>query len=270
MADEQDDDVLELTEEAEAETVEQFDPQSEEDEGEEEHVVTFDGEAAPASGERDSGLVKHLRAQIRERDERLKLLQSQPKKEELGPRPKLADFDYDDEKHDEALNKWLEQKAEAERTEQSAREAECRLQEEWANDLKGYAAKKSELRFPDVQESEDVATAVLSQVQQSVIVKAAENPALVIYSLGKHPAKLEALSQINDPLKLAAAVARLEGGLKVTTTRKPPRPEQTVRGSASVAAGTDKELERLEREAERNGGDRSKIAAYKRQLAGRA
>jgi hypothetical protein len=102
----------------------------------------------------------------------------------------------------------------------------------------------------------------LNDVQQAVIVKAADNPALVLYSLGKHPAKLAELSQITDPLKMAAAVARLEGGLKVMPKRKPPEPEEIASGTASVSHGKDKELERLEKEAERT-GDRTKLIAYK-------
>jgi hypothetical protein len=138
-------------------------------------------------------------------------------------------------------------------------------QEQWQKELQAHADKRAALKFPDAAEAEETATAALTEVQQAVIVKVADNSAQVLYALGKHPARLAELSKITDPLKLAAAVARLEGTLKVMPKRKPPEPEQIASGNASVKHGSDKQLERLEKEAERT-GDRTKLIAYRKQL----
>lgn len=238
----------------------------------EELEITFGDEAAPASGERDTGLVKHLREEIRRRDQELAdFRRTQPKQKiEVGPKPDLwEDCDGDTERYDAALLKWNADKAEAERAETQDQQAAREASEAWQTELRNFEAKRAELKFSDAQDAVEVATSSLTQVQQAVIVKAAANPALVLYSLGKHPAKLAEIASIKDPLKQAAAVAILEGTLKVTTRRKAPDPEEIASGNASVKQGADKTLERLEAEAARNGGDRTKVIAYKaRQKAG--
>ena len=120
-----------------------------------------------------------------------------------------------------------------------------------------------------MQEAEEVALASLSQAQQVVIVKAASNSAMVVHALGKHPAKLAEISKITDPIKLAVAVSKLEGKLSVTKRGGPPEPERIARGGAPVAQGKDKELERLEKEADRT-GDRTKLIAYRQKLKAQA
>jgi hypothetical protein len=103
-------------------------------------------------------------------------------------------------------------------------------------------------------------------VQQAVIVKAAADPALFLYALGKSEAKRSELAKIQDPIKLAAAVARMEGAVKVTT-RKAPTPDRPLSGSSKMPGSADKEIERLEKKAAANGGDRSELIAYKAKLA---
>lgn len=230
--------------------------------------VVFGDEAAPASGEQDSGLVKHLREQIRERDRQLaEARKAQPEQRiEVGPKPTLSGCEYDEERYEAELDAWKGRKAQAEQAESEAERTQREAHEQWQKEIQSYEAKKAGLKFADAEEAISITTAALDMVQQAVIVKVADNPALLKYSLGKHPAKLAELSQIKDPLKLAAAVAKLEGGLKVMPRRKAPEPEEIARGSGSVAAGrTDKELERLEKEAERT-GDRTKVVAYKHGL----
>ena len=104
----------------------------------------------------------------------------------------------------------------------------------------------------------------LSVTQQGIIVKGAQNAAVVIYALGKNSTKLKELSSITDPVKFAFAVANLEKDLKVTTRKAPPPPEKTVTGSAPKSGVVDSQLERLRAEAEKT-GNYSKVAQYQRQ-----
>ena len=97
------------------------------------------------------------------------------------------------------------------------------------------------------------------------MVQGAKNPALVVYALGKNPAKAKELASISDPVKFAFAVANLEAQLKVTPRKPKPEPERVLSGSSRAISGTvDSQLERLREEAART-GDMSKVMAYKRQ-----
>lgn len=274
MADLKDDDALELTEEmeeqSEVEEQEQTEakPAEEAAEEDEEEVVAFEDGDSPAPGEADTHLVRHLRAQLKERDKELKQLRKAPAAPApivVGEKPTLEGCGFDEDRFEASLLQWNERKAQAERQAQEVEQEQRQQTEAWNQELQAHAQKRAALKFKDAQEAEDVVIATLSEIQQAVIVKAAENSAMVVYALGKHPGKLAEISKITDPLKLAAAVARLEGKLTVTKRNGPPEPERIARGSASVeAASGDKTLARLEAEAERT-GDRTKLLAYKRQ-----
>lgn len=269
MADEPKDDELLLTEEAPKGEIEEEEHQADPpgDLGEEELEITFGDGAAPAPGD-ETGLVRHLRDELRERNRELADLrkQAKPQKIEVGPKPTLAGCDYDEERFEAERDAWDERRKAAEATESAADQQASKAREQWERELQSHSSKRAALRFADVDDVEAVATAALNEVQQAVIVKVAENSAQLLYALGKHPAKLAELSQITDPLKMAAAVARLEGGLKVMPRKRAPEPEEIASGTASISGrGTDKELERLEKEAEAS-GDRTKVLAYKRRL----
>jgi len=273
-----DDDTLDLTEELETEQggeeKQEGQPETEGEEAleDEDEVVSFEGEAAPASGEAETGLVKHLRAQLREKAKEVETLRKPapvPQPIEVGEKPTLAGCDYDEEAYEAQLDQWKSRKAQAEEQARTAEQAQKQAAEAWSAELQGHHEKKAALKFKDVQEAEEVALASLSQVQQAVIVKAASNSAMVVYALGKHPAKLAEISKITDPIKLAVAVSKLEGKLSVTKRGGPPEPERIARGGAPVAQGKDKELERLEKEADRT-GDRTKLIAYRQKLKAQA
>jgi len=266
-----DDDVIDLetdeAEQVEAEDVEQ-DAISGEAEDEDSDVIVFDGEAAPASGEAETGLVKNLRDQLRRiQKERDELRKTVPQQQAIvvGDKPTLAGCDYDEERHEAEFTAWQERKAKAEAQQREAEQGRQEAVEGWKREVEGHQAKKSALPFKDVQDAEDVAIAGLTDIQQQVIVRAADNSAMVMYALGKHPAKLAEISKITDPIKMAVAITKLEGKMSVTKRGGPPEPERIARGSASVNAGGDKELERLEKDADRT-GDSSRLIAYRAKL----
>jgi hypothetical protein len=239
-------------------------------EGDEDEVlVTFGDEAAPASNEgQDSGLVRKLRAEIRDRDARLAELAkpSAPQVVEVGEKPTLESCDYDEDTFETALDAWKDRKRQAEEaTTQAQRDAQANPAA-WAEEMADFGRKKLALKVRDFEAAEEEVVAGLSQTQQAIVIKASSDAAKVIYALGKHPAKLATLAAIQDPIKFAVAVSKLEGTLKVTTgNRTAPAPEGIVRGSAPISRQTDKHLQRLEAEAERT-GDRTEVVRYKRQL----
>jgi hypothetical protein len=240
-------------------------------------VVVTIGDTAPPQEEEEIAKapewVRELRKTNRElARENRELKKSQLEKTQvaeasaLGPKPTMADpdIDYDAAKFEVALTKWNEQKRAADQRATDAQAAEKKSQEAWTVRLTEYGEAKSKLKVKDFDEAEAVVVEALSQVQQGIVVQGADNAALVIYALGKNPAKLKELVAIKDPVKFAFTVAKLEKDLKLTTRKAPPPPEKVVTGSAPKSGVVDSQLDRLRAEAEKT-GDYTKVTAYKRQ-----
>lgn len=273
MAGRPEDDVLELTEtDKEPVEIEDQDEASTEGEpadGETDEIaeIVFGDEAAPASGEHDTPAIRQMRKELRETQRQLAEARKQaaPRAIEVGEKPTLAGCDYDEERFEGELDAWKTRKAEAEKAETVAQAQQREWQEYSARQVQAYESGKSALRFPDAQAFHEAEHDILPDAIRKVVIEVADNPALVMYSIFKRPDKGEELSKITNPIGLVKAITKLEGNLKVATRRKAPDPERISSGSASLAMGSDKTLERLEKEAERT-GDRSKIVAYKASL----
>lgn len=268
MADTPDDDVLELEDEQIVDDEgEQPEADTEASDDDDELEIVFGDEAAPASGERDSSVIRELRAAIRERDKALAEARkaAAPKVIDPGPKPTLEACGYDEETFEAALDTWKDAKAKAAQAESEAEAVQRRAAEQWQADLSTYQAQKIALKVPDFDDAQAAVETAMTPAQQAVIVKASGNSAQMIYALGKRPDRLETLSKIDDPIKLAAEIARLEGTMKVSARRKAPDPENPISGNARLSETADKTLERLEREADKT-GDRTKVIAYKRSM----
>lgn len=233
--------------------------------GDEEPAEEQDDKAAPA-------WVKELRKQHREtqrenRELKAKLQQAAPQQQkapEVGKKPTLEDCDYDGDKFEQELTAWHDRKRQAEQIAKQQEEEQKTKQEAWHGRLANYATAKTALKVADFEEAEEVAVSVFSEVQQALIIDAADNPALVVYALGKNPAKAKELAAITNHTKFLREISRLEDTqLKVKTRKGPPAPERTVSGTGKISGGTDSTLEKLRAEAEKT-GDMSKVVAYKR------
>lgn len=279
MADVAEDDVLEHdlpTGDIEVSNEEQTqaDP-PEGDEEEDEVQVSFgdDGDAPPQSEERDSSVIRELRARNREQARELETLRRQsapqPQKIEVGEKPSLESCDFDTDRFEAEYVAWTGRKADAERQEADAQKSLAAQQEAWNKRLAAMEAQKVELPAKAYEQALKEVKSIFDEQQQAMIVRATKNPARMVLALGRMPEKAAELAKISDPVELIAELARLEGKLTVTTQRKAPAPEQIVRGSAPLSRGADKHLERLEAEAERT-GDRTKVVAYKREQKAKA
>ena len=257
----------------------QTEGQGTEGEGAGDEVVVTIGEEAPPTEEEQHAQapewVRELRKSHRELQRKNRELEEQVKAKngtetkpvQLGPKPTLEGCDYDAEKYEAELTKWYEQKRQADEAAAKA-EAEAKSQQEaWQAKLNAYGKAKTELKVKDFDDAEGVVQETLSSTQQGIILQGAENPALLVYALGKNPKKAKELASITDPVKYAFAVAKLETQLKVTNRKAAPPPEKTVRGTGPTSGAVDSQLERLRADAERT-GDYSKVMAYKRSKRG--
>lgn len=259
--------------EVEEEEIEVNEPVEEVEPEDTEEVVVSIGEEAPPPEEHTPApeWVKELRKtnrelqrQNRELQARVQAAPPETKPVVIGNKPKLEDHDYDADKYEEALTNWFDRKRQADEV-NAKQEAEVMNQQKaWQAKLDGYGKAKAELRVKDFEDAEEVAQQVFSITQQGVLLQGADNPALVVYALGKNPAKAKELAEIKDPVKFAFAVAKLEKDLKVTNRRQAPAPERIISGTGRSSGAVDSTLERLREEAART-GNMTKVIAYKAQ-----
>ena len=238
----------------------------------EENVVVSIGDEEPPEEPRAPDWVRELRKSHRELQRKVKEYESKEHSAPayaaiptLGAKPKLEDHDYDTDKYETALESWYIKKDAVENVKRQQQQQLDEQQKSWQSKLDSYSKAKNELKVKDFEDAESTVQDTLNTVQQGVVLQGAENPALVIYALGKNPKKAKELASISDPVKFAFAVAKLESQLKVTSSRKPPPPERsTPTGNAPISGSTDNTLERLRADAERT-GDMTKVIRYRQQ-----
>jgi hypothetical protein len=259
--------------EVEEEEIEVSEIVDEEEPEDTEEVVVSIGEEAPPPEEHTPApeWVKELRKtnrelqrQNRELQGKLQAAPTEIKPVVIGNKPKLEDHDYDADKYELALTEWFDRKRQADDVNAKQEAEVMNQQKEWRAKLDGYGKAKAELRVKDFEDAEEVAQQVFSITQQGVLLQGADNPALVVYALGKNPAKAKELAEIKDPVKFAFAVAKLEKDLKVTNRRQAPAPERIVTGTGRSAGAVDSTLERLREDAART-GNMTKVIQYKAQ-----
>jgi hypothetical protein len=207
---------------------------------------------------------RELQRQNRELQSKLQVQPTEIKPVVIGAKPRLEDHDYDADKYEEALTGWFERKRQADEVNARQQAEVMNQQKAWEAKLNGYGKAKAELRVRDYEDAEAVAQEVFSITQQGVILQGAENPALVVYALGKNPKKAKELAEVSDPVKFAFAVAKLEKELKVTNRRAAPAPERVVTGTGRSSGAVDSTLERLREEASRT-GNMTKVIQYRAQ-----
>lgn len=242
----------------------------EEDDGE--MVITI-GEQEPEPDQEASApsWVKELRRNYREAQKELRELkekqsqQAAPAAVTVGAKPTLEGCDFDTDKYDAELTAWYERKRKADEQAAQAEAEKQKAQQEWQKKLDGYAKSKTELRVKDYDEAEATVQEKLNQVQQGIILQGADNPALIVYALGKNEKRAAELAQITDPVKFAFEIGKLSKEINMKPRAKPPAPEKTVSGSGSLSGTVDSTLDRLRAEAEKT-GDYTKVMAYKNQL----
>ena len=270
------DDVIDIDESIEIEDSAQGNPSEEhqDDEGESNDVIVSIGEEAPPPEAQAHApeWVRELRKTNRELQRQNRELQgklqtsaqTEIKPVSLGKKPSLEDHDYDADKFEVALESWFDRKRQSDDS-NARQEAEVMTQNKaWQAKLEGYGKAKAELKVKDFEDAEAVAQELFNVTQQGVVLQGADNPALVIYALGKNPKKAKELADIKDPVKFAFAVAKLEKELKVTNRKAAPPPERVVTGTGRSSGAVDSTLERLREDAART-GNMTKIIQYKQQ-----
>jgi hypothetical protein len=243
-----------------------------EGEGDDDVVVSIGEESPPQEEEaRAPEWVRELRKANREKERKIRELEAklnatatETKPVALGQKPTLEACDYDSEEYEKKLADWYDQKRHADAAEaeaQAQRDAESKA---WQDKLDSYAKARASLKVRDYEDAEAFALETFNVTQQGIVLQGSDNPALIIYALGKNSTKAKELASITDPVKFAFAVAKLETQLKVTNRKAAAAPERSITtGGGRISGSVDSTLDRLREEALKT-GDMSKVMAYKR------
>lgn len=276
IEDNQEDENQEDPEETQDEANQSDDEMSED----EEFVITVgDEEPEPSNDDDFSGKpaptwVKDLRKKEREARKRIKELEAQvqqakpaDKPIEVGPKPKLADFDYDEDQFEIAVEQWHERKRQVEQQQAAKQAEEEKAKQAWQQKMQSYEERRQNVasKVRDFEEVEEAAKDKLTPTQQGILIHAAENPELILYHLGKNPKKAQELSEITDPIQFAFAAAKLDSQMKIQTRKPSTQPERKPSGSAGLSGAVDQKLAQLEAKAAKT-GDRTELIKYKKSL----
>ena len=262
----------ESTEQTEDET-NSIDLADDEEEDDEDEVVISIGEESPPQDEevRAPAWVRELRKSNREKERKIRELEAklntsatETKPVALVSRPTLESCDYDSDEYEQKLANWYDHKREYDAAEANAKAQQDAEAKAWQDKLDSYAKAKSSLKVRDYEEAEATALDTFNVTQQGIVLQGSDNPALLIYAIGKSTKRAKELAAITDPITFAFAVAKLETQLKVTNRRAATAPERTITTSSGRVSGSiDSQLDRLRAEALKT-GDLSKVMAYKR------
>lgn len=221
----------------------------------------------PFKGQPAPEWVRQTREENRELKRRLRELEAAKPQEtaptvpDLGPKPTLASADYDEDVLQQRLDDWYATKAKVSEAQAKQQAEQLQQQERWNTKLQSYNQNKAALARDDYEEAEAAVQDALSQSQIGVLLAGVKEPAAIVYALGKSPAKLAALKNL-DPVETAFALARLENQVQIKKSPKVTG-ESPAQGTASGTVGsTSARLAQLEAEANRT-GNRSKLMAYK-------
>jgi len=184
---------------------------------------------------------------------------------ELGPKPRSADFDYDDDAYEAALDEWKTRKAEIEQAEAEAEDAVRKEQQAVQARADAHLDRKASLNRADYDEAEEDVLLQLSEQHKSILIGYG-NSAELIYALSRDPAKLQEFSKLS-PLDAVYRAGELGAQLKMNKRPKP-KPDARLKGNAPTGAA-DKKLERLEKKAAET-GNRTELIRYRKELRERA
>lgn len=243
--------------------------ESESTEEEEETVITLDGEEVKPQ-QQDNSVIRKLRQANKELKKQLRQYNQQQEQIntaqeiQLPPKPTLDKFEYDTEQYEKALDSWYNKSIELNQIKKQKESEAKKARELFEKKTQKYTSGKTELNIDDFDDVEDTVGKVLSREQQFYLLRAADNPAALVYAIGKSKNHLEQLKQINDPIEFAAQIARLETKIDVKRGKKPKaNPEKIPSGSSASPGSKEKQLEKLREKAAKT-GDNSEVIRFRR------
>lgn len=261
-----DDEVIDDKQDIDEDSQDDADDSEGQDDSADDDVLAFsfdddgEGESDPFKGQEAPEWVKKVREENRELKRQLKQRGSQPEQvQALREKPTLDAHDYDSDAYEQDVQQWFTEKQQHDAKVQAETAKYQQYHERYKADVDAIKAKA-----PDYDEIELSVIDVLSEKHQGLLQMAADNPARIVYALGKNsPAQLEKLSKL-DEVQFVKQIALMEQQMSSKgKSRNPNKPKPKTHELEGGAGGGDTQLAKLEAEAAKT-GDRSKIHAYNR------
>lgn len=265
------DETVSDSEEEEAESDEPDDGESDDNDivvtiGEPEPDEESEHKEAPGFVKKLRSVNKHQKKEIRELKEQLSKMQPGEKPIELGEKPTLEGCKYDDKAYEAELEQYYTRKRKVDEQQAVQLKQQEEQKEAYQSKLTRYAESKKQHGFKDFEDAEANVLDSFTEAQQSIIVEAAEDSALLVYALGTNPKILTELAKEKNLVNFTYKLAKVEGQVKKTPRKKAPKPESTPKGNSGGISGTaDETLKRLRAKAERT-GDLTEVRKYKKKL----
>ncbi len=260
----------ELLEESEDETEKEEPDESEETEEDSEDdgfLIELDDE--PEDDE-NTPVIKKIRQSNRNKDKRIKELEkqlaeiNQPKVEdELGKKPDLEDFDYDQDAFSDALLEWNAKKQEIESKQAAQKEAEEAINQAFMEKLERFNDQRSKVKNDDYEVVEQHTRDQLGELRTNILIHLSEDPARDFYRIGKNTEKLKQLADIKDDTKFVYELGKLHNSGN-TKMAKTPKPEKRVKGTAP-RSNRDAKLQAIFEKAQAS-GDFTEYHRYRKSL----
>ncbi|WP_380784441.1 hypothetical protein [Sphingomonas sp. R86520] len=242
------------------------DDSNDQDDDAEEDVVTFG--ADDVRGEDEPEGIRNLREELKRQKARVRELEGAGAAPvEVGARPKLEDFDYDEDAHGEAVEAWIDKKRNADAQVTARDESIRQAQEKFNTQQRAFEDGWSALRVTGKDAARAKVEDTFDPTQQAMLIKAARgNGAGLMLYLGTSAASLDKLKAlVNDPAEFIAEAAVMAKEVKVERRKPATTPIEPVRGGTGGAAKGDARRARLERDADTS-GDYSALIKYDRDL----
>ncbi len=243
-----------------------------------EQTSDYDGSAVPIA--KHVSMRNKLKGTVKEKDseietlkaeiEALKGVKYQPVQTQynLPPRPTLEQFDYDETKHNAALDEWYDAKMDA-RINSSTQTANIIVQQEQAKKALETAVDRHYENAeklieesgisPDVYKQADAAVRGMLEaarpgqgdtVADYLISTLGEGSEKVMYYIGRNKSKLAEIHAdlISDPsgMKAMAKLGRISAEVSAPTKRKSnaPKPSRQIQGDAGTQGNSEKALKK--------------------------
>ncbi len=188
---------------------------------------------------------------------------------ERTPKPTLEGCDYDDSAYEAALLAWHDNERKATEQETQIAEQPNVVQADFSAAIQSYQTGAQKLGKPDFQESQKVIMETLTPDQQSAILMGVKDPARFLYALAKSPVRLAQLAAIQNPFKLAAEAARIEGS-RTMPRKEPANIDTPLKGSARLSVETEDKKEAALLEKAQRTGSIDEYRAYMREKRSKA
>lgn len=296
-AEEQDVNTDELTEEqkaaaaaAEAGQEERPGEQTAEEEESVEIVHADDSPASDDEGKKPKGPPRRIRkllernqrmsdeAEAREAENRLLRMQLErlagtEKKDAPKEPPTLESCGYDEQKYQQAVADYYAGTSRSLIGEELKKLATSQQQEQYQRERKSaieaHYERADKLKVPDYDDAEAKAVEVLGRETVEDIAAQADDSELLVYYLGKNPAKAEEIANLVriNPVKATFALGKLASGLSVrgkTTKTQTPDPDSPESAGGGSGGSWEKRLEKAREKAAQT-GDMSHVQRLKKE-----